>query len=111
MAASAGEAGEPLGCDAHQLWGRGDIPIGVGNFGVSNISRDGVHHMIDLIVLLASQQGIADKGVAQVVDARLRMAAAGNPAQVPTEMVEGAVNGSLGSPSRFTSWLRSSASV
>jgi hypothetical protein len=36
--------------------------------------------MIDLIVLLASQQGLADKGVTQVVDARLRMATTGNPA-------------------------------
>ena len=62
---------------------------------MSNVSRDGVRHMIDLVVLLAAQQSLADEGVAQVVDAGLRMAATGNPAQATTEMVEGVVNGSF----------------
>jgi hypothetical protein len=51
--------------------------------------------MIDLVVLLAAQECLADEGVAQIVDTSLRMTTAGNPAQTMTESLEDVVNCSL----------------
>jgi hypothetical protein len=51
--------------------------------------------MIDLVALPATQQCLTDKCMAQIVDTRLRVAAAGNPAQATTETVEEAMDGSL----------------
>jgi hypothetical protein len=62
---------------------------------VSNIRGDGVSHMINLVVLLAAQQCLADERVTQIVDAGLRMATAGNPTQTAAETVEGVMDGSL----------------
>lgn len=62
---------------------------------MSDISRDGVGHMIDPVVLLAAQQRLTDESVAQVVDAGLRLATAGNSAQTTAETVEGVMDGSL----------------
>ena len=78
------------------LWGGGDVPVGVGNFRVPDVSRDGIGHMIDSVVLLAAQQCLTDEGMAQIVDSGLRMSAARNPAQASTQNIERVVNRSLG---------------
>ena len=62
---------------------------------MSNVSRDSVGHMIDLVILLAAQQCPTDECMAQIVDTRLRMATAGHPAQTTPEMIEDAMDGSL----------------
>ena len=68
---------------------------------MSNIGRDCVGHAIDLIILLAAQQCAADKCVAQIVNTRLRMAAAGHPTQTAAETVERVIDRSLRNRAAF----------
>jgi hypothetical protein len=49
-------------------------------------ARDGVHHVMDLIALSTAQQGLADKSVTEVVDARPRMTSAGKNYVVPASV-------------------------
>ena len=76
-----------------KVWDRGDVPVRVGNPGVTDISGQEIDHVIDTVLLLiTAQQGAADVRVAEVVHARQGIVAATGPLQSRAEAREGVMH-------------------
>lgn len=62
---------------------------------MSDVGRNGIGHAVNLIILLAAQQCLADKRVTQIVNAYMRMAAAGRTTQAASQALERVMHRSL----------------
>ena len=74
---------EAFGGHRHQIGYRRQVPIGMRDVRVPDISREGDHRVIDVRAVPLSQlDAFADGRMAKIVNARRRVTAAGHPAEL-----------------------------
>lgn len=68
------------GSNGQQLGRCGEVPVGIGDFGVADVGRQGENVTIDIQVLRGPAfESMADKRMAKIMDTGSSMVAAGTP--------------------------------
>ena len=91
-----GKTLEAPGGERHKFGNAGDVPVGVGDFGVTDVGgkrREVVPQRRALAT--SAQQRLADEAVAQVMNTRGGVAAARPPAKFLAKFGEGVLHGAL----------------
>ncbi|WP_156585690.1 hypothetical protein [Ensifer sp. Root31] len=79
--------------DRHEFWDGGQIPIGIGDFGVADVGRERCHPIVDIGAMFVPKlNAAANKGVAQVMDAHFTMAAPRGPTEFGTKLLENLID-------------------
>src|SRR5262249_29133107 len=67
------EAPEAVACDRQKFWRPGEIPVGVGNFAVPQVSRKRGNKIVNILSpTIPTQESSAGKAMTQIVDSRTR---------------------------------------
>lgn len=95
-----GEELEPFARDRHQFRDAGKIPIGIGDLGVADVSRERRHGVIDIGAMFVPElDTTTNESVAQVVKAHRAMAAPRGPTKVGAKLLENLTDPPLGDES------------
>ena len=97
MALLSSKALKPLHRGRHQVRRSRQIPVGVGDFGVSKIGRQRGHDVVNLrAIRLPELHAAANKGMSQIMHAGRRMSPARFPAELFAKAFEDPMDGPLG---------------
>jgi hypothetical protein len=79
--------------DRHEFWDGGQIPVGIGDFGVADVGRERCHPIVDIgAKFVPKLNAAANKGVAQVMDAHFTMAAPRGATEFGTKLLENLID-------------------